>query len=75
MLINDVQCPFCSQHFIVDRSLWEVGTVRLRCVSCQKYFLPADSPKSRSLQSAAGASVPILIREPDGAEPELRNSE
>lgn len=66
MLINEVVCPSCGQQFIVDRALWEIGTVRLRCGKCETYFLPQGSPKSRTVESATRSSVPIKIWEPEG---------
>lgn len=63
MLIENAVCPACGTSFIVDQKLWAVGTVRLRCVKCQKYFAPARSLKSLSLEEAANAAVPIRIWE------------
>ena len=67
MLIEKATCPACGTAFIVDQKLWNVGTVRLRCISCRRYFLPAGSPKSISLKEAANAAVDIRIWEPPDA--------
>jgi predicted Zn finger-like uncharacterized protein len=65
MLIENAVCPSCKTSFIVDTKLWNVGTVRLRCINCKKYFAPTVSPKSLSLEEAANAAVPIRIWEAD----------
>lgn len=67
MLIQNAECPACGARFIVDQKLWNVGTVRLRCIGCRHYFLPANSPKSMTLEDAANAAVPIRIWEPADA--------
>lgn len=64
MLIKNATCPSCRATFIVDQKLWDVGTVRLRCIACRHYFLPPDSPRSLTLEQAANAAVPIRIWEP-----------
>ena len=64
MLIHKAECPKCKASFIVDQKLWNVGTVRLRCIGCRHYFLPQNSPKSITLEEAANAAVPIKIWEP-----------
>ena len=63
MLIEKAACPACGAAFIVDQKLWNVGTVRLRCIQCQHYFLPAGSPKSLTVEQAANAAVPIRVWE------------
>ena len=63
MLISKAVCPACKASFIVDQKLWDVGTVRLRCIECKRYFLPPASPKSLSVEQAANAAVPIKIFE------------
>lgn len=67
MLIKNAQCPKCAATFIVDQKLWDVGTVRLRCIGCRHYFLPPGSPKSITLEAAANAAVPLTIWEPPEA--------
>ena len=64
MLIEQAVCPACGSAFIVDQKLWNVGTVRLRCIGCRHYFLPEGSPKSLTVEEAANAAVPIEIWEP-----------
>jgi len=65
MLIEKAVCPKCRASFIVDQKLWNVGTVRLRCIQCKHYFLPQGSPKSLTVEQAANASVPIKLWEPE----------
>lgn len=67
MLIEKATCPACRAEFIVDQKLWNVGTVRLRCIACRQYFLPEGSPRSLTLTEAANAGVPIRIWEPEDA--------
>jgi predicted Zn finger-like uncharacterized protein len=70
MLIEKAVCPACRASFIVDQKLWNVGTVRLRCIQCKHYFLPQGSPKSLTVEQAANASVPINLWEPEsGSDP------
>ena len=69
MLIRNVQCPKCAAPLMVDQRLWAVGTVRLRCAECEHYFLPADSPRTDTVEGAAIAGVPIRIWEPPTANP------
>lgn len=59
MLIQTALCPKCTTSFIVDQKLWDVGTVRLRCIGCGHRFLPPGSPKSLSIEKATNAAVPI----------------
>ena len=65
MYIREVQCPACKARFVVDGALWEIGTVRVRCVHCSHMFLPEGSPRSRSIESVANASVSIEIWDPE----------
>jgi DNA-directed RNA polymerase subunit RPC12/RpoP len=69
MLIVDVECPSCNAKIIVDRKLWTVGTIRLRCPECTSYFLPKGSPGSTTIETAAVASVPIELYEPPEHDP------
>lgn len=66
MYIKQLTCPACAEHFVVDGALWEIGTVRVRCVACAHMFLPEDSPRSRTVEQVTNASVPIEIWEPEG---------
>jgi predicted Zn finger-like uncharacterized protein len=68
MLIEKAICPACGASFIVDQKLWNVGTVRLRCIACSHYFVPPTSPKSLSVEQAANAAVPIRLWEPEEAD-------
>jgi predicted Zn finger-like uncharacterized protein len=61
MLIANAVCPECRAAFIVDQKLWNVGTVKLRCIACKHAFLPPSSPKSLSVEEAANAAVPIRV--------------
>ena len=63
MLIANAVCPECKASFIVDQKLWDVGTIRLRCVQCHAYFAPPGSPKSLTAEEAANAAVPIRMWE------------
>ena len=63
MQIANAVCPECKAGFIVDQKLWDVGTVRLRCIACKHSFLPPASPKSLSVEEAANAAVPIRLWE------------
>ena len=63
MLIANATCPECKAVFIVDQKLWNVGTVKLRCIACKHAFLPPSSPKSLSVEEAANAAVPIRVWE------------
>lgn len=67
MLIENVICPACASSIIVDHKLWSVGTIRLRCGSCNHYFLPEGSPKSMTIEDATNAAVPITLWEPADA--------
>jgi len=70
MLIENAVCPACGASFIVDQKLWDVGTVRLRCIECTHYFEPKGSPMSLTVEQAASAAVPIRIWEPkSGSDP------
>lgn len=64
MQIVDVPCPACESRFIVDRNLWSIGTVELRCPDCGHYFLPEGSPGTGTMEVAARASVPLRIFRP-----------
>lgn len=68
MRIEQVRCPVCSAEVVVDKGLWSIGTVRLRCVTCANYFLPEGSPGDRTVRSVTNANVPIVIWEPDGVD-------
>jgi predicted Zn finger-like uncharacterized protein len=63
MHIANAVCPKCKAGFIVDQKLWNVGTVKLRCIGCKHEFLPPSSPKSSSVEEAANAAVPIRVWE------------
>ena len=63
MHIANAVCPECKAGFIVDQKLWNVGTVRLRCIACGHAFLPPGSPKSLTVEEAVNAAVPIRVRE------------
>jgi DNA-directed RNA polymerase subunit RPC12/RpoP len=63
--IVEEPCPECGRTFIVDRTLWSIGTVRLRCPSCGARFLPAGSPGTTTLEEATAASVPISLWDPE----------
>ena len=63
MQIVDAACPQCKTVFIVDQKLWDVGTVRLRCIACRHEFLPPGSPKSLSVEEAVNSAVPIRVWE------------
>ena len=63
MQLANATCPKCKTVFIVDEKLWNVGTVRLRCISCKHAFLPPSSPKSLSVEEASNAAVPIRVWE------------
>jgi predicted Zn finger-like uncharacterized protein len=63
--IVEEPCPECGREFIVDRALWSIGSVRLRCPSCGARFLPPGSPGATTAEQATSASVPISIWEPD----------
>jgi predicted Zn finger-like uncharacterized protein len=65
MHIANAVCPNCKTGFIVDQKLWNVGTVKLRCIGCKHEFLPPSSPKSLSVEEAANAAVPIRVWETD----------
>jgi len=41
MRIRKITCPECQKKVAVDSALYSIGSVRLRCVSCGTYFLPA----------------------------------
>lgn len=64
MLIVTCRCPHCAHEFIVDRNLWAIGTVRLRCPGCGAYFLPDGSPGDCTPEEAARASVPLHVFDP-----------
>lgn len=64
MVIVETTCPSCEATFIVDRALWAIGTIALRCPGCQAYFLPADSPGEGTAEEAARSSVPLTIWRP-----------
>jgi predicted Zn finger-like uncharacterized protein len=61
MLIQKAACPTCHASFIVDQKLWDVGTVKLRCIGCGHRFLPPASPKSLSVEQATNAGMPIKV--------------
>jgi predicted Zn finger-like uncharacterized protein len=63
MYIKELTCPACGWRFVVDGSLWEVGTVRVRCTRCGSMFLPSGSPRTKSVEMVTNASVPIEIWE------------
>ena len=63
MQIANAVCPECKAGFIVDEKLWNIGTVKLRCIACKHAFLPPRSPKSLSVEEAVNAAVPIRVRE------------
>jgi predicted Zn finger-like uncharacterized protein len=65
MYIRELPCPLCQSKIVVDGALWEIGTVRLRCPKCAHLFLPPNSPRSRTVEEVANASVPISIWEPE----------
>jgi len=65
MQIANVTCPACSTVFVVDRSLYRVGTVPVRCASCTHYFLPEGSPCDLSIEQATNSSVPITLYQPE----------
>jgi transposase-like protein len=64
MRIRNISCPECQHKHVVDSGLYSIGSVRLRCVSCGKYFLPPGSPADRTVEDVTNASVPITIWEP-----------
>jgi predicted Zn finger-like uncharacterized protein len=65
--IKEVHCPECGARLVVDGGLFEIGSVRLRCTTCSHYFLPDDSPGSKTVGEVTNASVVITIWEPDEA--------
>ena len=66
MYLKRLTCPVCGDRFVVDGSLWEIGTVRVRCTKYAHMFVPEGSPHTRSVEQVANASVPIEIWEPEG---------
>lgn len=67
MQIVDARCPACTAEVIVDRNLWAVGTIELRCPSCGTYFAPEGSPGDVTAEEAARSSVPLTIFRPEGS--------
>ena len=67
MYIKEVACPICHAKVVVDGALWEVGTVRLRCPTGEHMFLPAGSPKSRTIESVANTKVSIAVWDTEAA--------
>lgn len=65
MHIKEVVCPRCAHLTVVDGGLFEIGTVRLRCTNCGFYFVPADSPRSKTVAQVTNASVEVTIWEPE----------
>ena len=65
MLIRNAECPECKTRFIVDQKLWDIGTVKLRCIGCGHRFLPPESPRSLSAEQATNAAAPIKVWERD----------
>lgn len=65
MYIKELSCPKCGRRFVVDGALWEIGTVRVRCIRCAHMFLPEGSPRSKAVETVVNASVPIEIWEPE----------
>ncbi len=65
MQIIEATCPACAGTVIVDRNLWAVGTIDLRCPSCGEYFAPEGSPGDVSPEDAARSSVPLTIFRPE----------
>ncbi len=65
MHIELLTCPMCEGRFVVDGSLWEIGTVRLRCAHCAHMFLPEGSPRTRTVEKVTNSSVAIEIWEPE----------
>ncbi|HEX2154611.1 MAG TPA: hypothetical protein VHL52_11605 [Acidimicrobiia bacterium] len=68
MHIKEAVCPRCANVVIVDGGLHDIGTVRLRCTACYQYFLPPDSPRSKTIGEVTNASVEIRIWEPKGSQ-------
>lgn len=68
MYIKEVVCPVCEAKVVVDGALWEIGTVRLRCATHGHMFLPAGSPRTRTVEAVANASVPIAIWDSEGTQ-------
>jgi ribosomal protein S27E len=64
MRLLNIACPECQHEHVVDSGLYAIGSVRLRCVSCGKYFLPPGSPHDRTVEQVTNASVAITIWEP-----------
>lgn len=64
MRIRNIACPECKSEHVVDSGLYAIGSVRVRCVSCGHYFLPAGSPCDRTVEEVTNASVPVTIWEP-----------
>ena len=67
MHIQNAVCPGCRTAFIVDQKLWDVGTVKLRCIGCGHRFLPPASAKSLTVEQATNAAVPISVWEKNPA--------
>jgi transposase-like protein len=67
MHVKEVHCPTCGALLVVDGGLFEIGTVRLRCSACAHYFLPANSPGSKTVPEVTNANVEITIWEPEEA--------
>jgi predicted Zn finger-like uncharacterized protein len=63
--IKEVRCPECGAVLVVDGGLFEIGSVRLRCSTCAHYFLPADSPGSKTVREVTNAGVEVTIWEPE----------
>lgn len=64
MHIKEAVCPRCASLVVVDGGLYDIGSIRLRCPSCHNYFLPPDSPRSKTIREVTNASVEIRIWEP-----------
>jgi predicted Zn finger-like uncharacterized protein len=65
MHIQNATCPKCGARFIVDQKLWDVGTVKLRCIGCGHRFVPPASAKSLSVEQATNAAVPVKVWDAD----------
>lgn len=68
MHIKEVTCPRCGAKVIVDGGLFEIGVVQVRCSNCAHYFLPAGSPRSKTIGEVTNSNVEITIWEPEEKE-------
>jgi hypothetical protein len=68
MHIKNVVCPRCRGLVVVDGGLHDIGTIRLKCPSCGLYFLPPESPGTKTISEVTNASVEIRIWEPEVTE-------